>query len=231
MSAREDVLHFKHDIHAMQKDSAISPAVLADALFENYLGYASANWDYAAQPGGLRADTLLSGTGHKAVACGTLRDALKTMFREDLGRPDVKDADLNENFISKPDLHCFDSKVRGNLGNRGSGTFNLGCHFSSHYFLACGGKYYDACLSTTYKSDQEPIFQKTLRVGTLTESVAGVRYAGIGRAAIILRVIPGKVLPGFGSVWEILKLDEVKKVFSGQDLKRVQATPALKGLI
>ena len=137
MSARDDILRFKHDIHAMQKNYAISPTILADALFENYVEYAKENWDYAAHAGGLKFETLLTGTGHQTVACGTLKSALKTMFKEDLGREDAIDASLNERFISKPDLHCFDEKVTGNMRNRGSWNFNSGCCFSSHHFVQC----------------------------------------------------------------------------------------------
>jgi hypothetical protein len=230
MSARENILQFKHDIRAMQKESALSRMVLADALFENFVDYAVANWDYGASSGGLTADVLLSGTGRKTVACGTLREALKKMFRDDLNRQDVADADLGH-FISKPDLHCFDPKVKGNLGNRGSGMFNLGCLFSGHWFLACGDKFYDPCLQATYMSKEEPIFQKTTRVGTLAQSVPGVEYAGLGKATILLRKIPNKTLPGFGDVFEIIKLNEVTTVFSGEDLRRIRATPALRGLI
>lgn len=230
MTARADILTFKHDIPKLKAEAAIA-RTLADKLFENFVAYAAANWDYAAQPGGQTADSALSGTGRKALACGTIREALKKMFREDIGCADAKNADLNEYFITKPDLKCFDPKVKGNLGNRGSATFNLGCHFSSHFFLESGGKFYDACLSTTYASATGPIFHKTRQVGTLTETVPGLRFAGVGKSTIVLRLIPGRAVPGFGSVWEILTLDETKRLLNGTDLKRFKATPALQGLV
>jgi hypothetical protein len=227
MSARDDILTIKNDIPALK--GTADPTDLADKLFENFVLYASANWDYAAQPGGLTVDTLLGGTGSRAVACGTLREALKRMFQEDLGRNEAKSENINDNFISKSTLHCFDPKVTGNLGNRGTALYDLGCHFSSHFFVGLGAKFYDPCLSSMYSSAGGPIEHKTYRVGTLADSVPGVRYAGQGRAAIIIRVIPGKALPGFGSVWEILKPSEVKLVFKGNDLKLIKATPGLAG--
>jgi len=235
MSAREAILTFHHKIPEMQKNIGISRVHLADALFENFVGYASKNWDYVTQSGSVTADTLLSGTGRIGVDCGKLRTALEKMLVEDLGLREVSNVDLDSrnhsgHFIAKFDLHCFDSKVRGNVGNLGSATFNLACFFTTHYFLKCGPKYYDACLSTTYNGEQEPIFQKTKIVGTAYKTLPNVRWGGAGRAAIILRS-KQQAVPGFGSVWEIIKLDEVKRAFSREELTVIRSTPDLQGLL
>jgi len=234
-SARESILCFKHDIPAMQKNSSISKMLLADALFENFVEYASANWDYITEASNLSADALLASADHNRVDCAKLREALKKMFEEDLGLDGVSNANLDSSnkcghFITKPDFHCFDSKVRGNVGNQGSGAFNLGCFFTTHYFLKYGGKYYDACMAATYRSEQEPILHKTRKVGTVYKGLENVRWAGTGKATILLRSTP-KNVPGFSSVWEIFKLDEVKRIFSKQELNVIQTTPELQGLI
>jgi hypothetical protein len=44
-SARESILCFKHDIPVMQKNSGLLKMPLAGALFENFVEYASANWE------------------------------------------------------------------------------------------------------------------------------------------------------------------------------------------
>ena len=81
------------------------------------------------------------------------------------------------------------------------------------------------------RSAEEPIFQKTKIVGTAAQKTTSpTRLAGVGKAAIILRSKPQHV-PGFGSVWEIIKLDEVKSAFSKQDVAIIKLTPELQGLI
>jgi len=201
-SARESILCFKHNIPAMQKNSSISKMLLADALFENFVEYASANWDYITEASNLSADALLASADHNRVDCAKLRGALKKMFEEDLGLDGVSNANLDSSnkcghFITKPDIHCFDSKVRGNVGNQGSGAFNLGCFFTTH-FLKYGGKYYDACMAATYRSEQEPILHKTRKVGTAQSGLENVRWTGTGKATILLRCTP-KNVPGFSS--------------------------------
>ena len=123
-SARESILCFKHDIPAMQKDGGLSKMLLADALFENFVEYASANWDYIAEASNLSADALLASADHNRVDCAKLREALKKMFEQDLGLEGVSNATLDSSnkcghFITKPDFHCFDPKVNGNVGNQG----------------------------------------------------------------------------------------------------------------
>jgi hypothetical protein len=142
MSARQEILNgkFKESPSGLEALRAASGSGAMAELFAGFVGYAGAHWSYAAQSGAQKAPDLLDGDGSKNVACGTLREALKIMMREDLALT-VRNADINERFLTKPSLRCFDSKVKGNVGNHGSTTFDLACHFSTHYFVETGGKY------------------------------------------------------------------------------------------
>ncbi len=224
MSARQDILSgkFKDTPAGLEAFRAAGGAGATADLFAGFVGYASAHWSYAAQPGAQKAPELLEGDGAKTVACGTLREAIKIMMREDL-QLTARNADINERFLTKPSLSCFDPKVKGNVGNHGSPNFNLACHFSTHYFVETGGKYYDPCLKAVYASESGPIAHKT----SLVKNSNNMRKAGTGRSLIILKLLPGRSLPGFGEVWEILTPAECKAqgVLSAQDLQALKADP------
>ena len=190
MTARADILSGKF------KDSPAAIAALRSAgdddmakLFASFVGYASVNWNYAATSGAQTAPDLLAGEGTKSVACGTLREALKIIVREDM-KLTAENADINGHFLTKRQLSCFDPKVKGNVGNRGATTYDLACHFSTHYFLKTNGKYYDACLTSTYAREDEPILQRT-------RGITGVnmRKAGTGKALIFIRHLAGENRP------------------------------------
>jgi hypothetical protein len=225
MSALAEILTNKNKI--MEQKGIVPNSKLVDLLFENFLQYASANWNYSAQSGKQTAADLLSGTGSKNVACGTLREAFKLLIRNELNLQ-AENQDINGYFISKPTLKCFDNKVTGNIANPGSGFFNLGCHFSTHYFVKSEGKYYDPCLSTTYSSATEPILITTNLVMAFTGG--SLRYGGTGKSTVILRLIPGKTVPGFGSTWELFSLakDNLSKKLTTKEYAALKATPALK---
>lgn len=217
MSARADILAGKFakspaGSAALTKAGGVGPVA---TLFAGFVGYANATWSYSAQSGGQTAANALSGDGPKSLACGTIREALKLMLREDLGLTDVANADINEYFITKPGLECFDPKVKGNLGNHGSQNFGLGCHFSTHYFLSTGGKFYDPCLMAVYSGERQPIGETTKLV---TGCPGGLRSAGTGKDLIILHLLAGRSLPGFGSVWEILTPKECKTALAKNEL-------------
>lgn len=227
MSARQDILDGKF------KDSPAGKAALRAAggtgaaadLFAGFVGYAGANWHYSAQSGAQTAPALLAGDGTKNVACGTLREALKIMMREDL-KLTAANADINEYFLTKPGLECFDPKVKGNVGNLGATAFNLACHFSTHYFVESGGKFYDACLTAVYNNKDGPIAHRTrLIIGS-----TNLRKAGTGLALVILKQLMGRTVPGFGTVWEILTPAECKRagVLSAQDLQALKNDPDVK---
>ena len=227
MSARQEILNgtFKNTATGKAAFHAAGGSGPMADLFAGFVGYAGENWNYAAQPGAQTAPALLGGDGPKTVACGTLREALKIMIREDL-KLTATNTDINEYFISKPGLHCFDSKVKGNVGNHGSPSFDLSCLFSTHYFVETGGKFYDACLTAVYTHRDGPIAHRTpLIIGS-----NHLRKAGKGRSLVVFKQITGRTVPGFGSVWEILTLDECKRpgVLSPKDFQAVKNDPDVK---
>ena len=228
MAAKTDILTFKHDIPALKTPT--NGGTLVDKLFENFIGYAGANWKYAAQQGAQTAEDALDGTGTKTLACATIRKALQIMVRDTLNVP-TTNTDINEYFITRPGLKCFDPTVTGNVGSRGTGAFNLGCHFSTHYFLNCNGKFYDPCLTSVYGSADGPVMYKTFIVkGPLpsSPSVPPIRKAGTGTSLMFFCLIPGRAVPGFGSVWEVVKPAELKNVLSSNDYKIALTDPVVK---
>jgi len=227
MSARADILSGK-----FQKSPAGAGAharagkmgAAAD-LFASFVGYANATWSYTAQPGGQTAPGLLDGDGPKNVACGTVREALKIMLRDDLQLTDVSNEDINEYFLTKPGLECFDSKVKGNVGNHGRTTFDLACHFSTHYFVSTGGKHYDPCLMAVYTTRDGPIAHRTRLI---QGSEGALRKAGAGRSLLILNLLRGRSVPGFGSVWELLAPSECKAALPRNLLDSLKNDPDVK---
>jgi hypothetical protein len=203
MTAREDILAHRYmDTPAARTARAAAGAGTVADLFASFVGYASVNWDYAASPRTQTARDLLDGDGiRKQAACGTLRDALKLMLREDL-QETVSDA-IQHRFLTRPDLNCFDSKVKGNVGYLKSSVFNLGCYFPEHYFLQIGQTYYDPCLMAVYPTDKGPAACFGRNVGELIQ-------LGTGKDIRFLRRLKGKTLPGFESVYELLAPHQCK---------------------
>jgi hypothetical protein len=224
MSARQEILDgkFKTSPSAVAALRAAGGAGTTAELFSSFVGYACAQWSYAAQPGAQKAQELLDGDGAKTVACGTLREAFKIMMRDDLHLT-VRNADINDRFLTKPSLACFDSKVKGNVGNYGSNTFDLACHFSTHYFVETDGKFYDPCLMSVYANSDGPIAHKTM----LVKNSDKLRKAGKGRSLVILKLLPGRSVPGFGEVWEILTPAECKRtgVLTPKDFQALKMDP------
>jgi len=226
MSARNDIIagKFKTTPAGAAAGQAADWGGATAELFASFVGYAYANWNYAAQPGAQTAKALLDGDGPKTIACGTIREALKLMLREDLALTDVANADINRYFLTKPGLQCFDTKVKGNVGNHGKPSFDLACHFSTHYFLQTGGKFFDPCLMAVYANAQGPIGHCTNSVG----GTQGLRKAGTGNALVLLHLLPGRTVPGFGSVWEILLPAECKTVLTSPELQALKNDPDVK---
>ncbi|HEX9564923.1 MAG TPA: hypothetical protein VF981_13160 [Gemmatimonadaceae bacterium] len=224
MSARKDILDgkFRNSPAGSEALRKAGGGTLAEH-FASFVGYANATWHYAAQPGGLTATSLLDGDGQQNVACGTLREAFKIILRDDLGIG-VANADINEYFLTKPGLQCFDPRVKGNVGNFGRGTFDVACHFSTHYFVQAEGKYLDPCLMSVYSSVNGPIAHRTRPI---QGSAGSLRKAGTGLALVILRLQQRQV-PGFGSVWEILLPAECKKAVAAKDLQALKNDPDIK---
>lgn len=223
MSAKAEILTHKHDI--LKQKNIVGNAKIIDLLFENFLDYASANWNYSAQSGNQTAPDLLNGNGRKNVACGTLREAFKLLIRNELNL-EAANEDINGYFITKPTLKCFDPNVHGNIANPGSTNFNLGCHFSAHYFVKSQGKYYDPCLTATYSRAEEPILIRTSPIA----GTVNMRCGGTGAAMIVLRQIPNRVVPGFGTTWELFSLakDDLKKKLTPQEYAAAKQNAMLK---
>lgn len=227
MSARVAILTNKNDIPAMKlKIPKPSDQALADALFENFITYASANWQYLAQPGAQKAEDALASDGPASLACGTIREALKIMFKEVLDLT-AQNEDINGYFISKPGLKNFDSRVTGNLFSETGQV--LGAHFSTHYFLKCGSKWYDPCLMSQYASKEGPIHAKTTIVGTSFKSVLGWRKSGSGPSLTFFK-LEQRLVPGFGTTWKTFKPKDFKAALTKQDWEIAKTDPELKHL-
>ena len=227
MTARADIQagKFKDAPAAIAALRAAGTGPMAD-LFASFVGYASVNWNYAATSGTQTAHDLLTGDGPKNVACGTLREALKIMVRGDFTAHPAENADINGFFLTKPGLACFDPKVKGNVGNRGATTFNLCCHFSTHYFMKVGAKFYNPCLTAVYTDIDGPVAHKTRVIQGVNMRKAGTTgKSGWGKAIIFIRVIPGKTVPGFQSVYEILTPAECKTALSPLEFAALKKDP------
>ncbi|TDU28662.1 hypothetical protein DFR24_3037 [Panacagrimonas perspica] len=228
MTARADILGNKHDILKLKADKKTGAVELSDKLFENFVMYAKANWLYQAQPGAQKAADALAATGPATLACGTIREALKLMLREDLEQTAVNE-DINSYFLTKPGLKCYDARVTGNLFDETGAGNALACHFSTHYFIKCNGKWYDPCLTAQYFTREGPVQAYTEKVGpTSANSIASLRKAGTGPALMVFKLEPGRSVPGFGSVWKLIRKNELKAAVTQLDLVKAKADPDLK---
>jgi hypothetical protein len=228
MPARVTILTNKNDIPAMKlKTPKPTDQALADALFDNFITYAAANWQYLAQPGAQKAEDALNSDGPASLACGTIREALKIMFKEVLGLA-AQNEDINGYFISKPGLKNFDSRVTGNLFSETGQV--LGAHFSTHYFLKCGSKWYDPCLMASYATKEGPIHAKTQLVGNPPiKSVLGLKKSGSGHSLTFFKM-EQRAVPGFGSVWKTVKPKDLKAALTKLDWETAKLDPDVKNL-
>ena len=219
MSARAEIFTNKHDI--LKEKGTVADSTLVDHLFENFMQYASANWSYSASAPGQTVADLLSTSGGKTVACDTLAGAFTRLIKE-ADEKLIPEGKSKNWFITRPDLKCFDGKVTGNMGNPDAVIYNLGCHFSAHFFTKFGDKFYDPCLSTTYTKEDGAVLMET----RLVAGTNNLRYAGIGRTVILLKP-KQKVIPGFGSVVVVLSIykDDIKKWLDKGEYEAVKKMP------
>jgi hypothetical protein len=228
MTAREEILSNKHDILKLKADKKLDQQALADKLFENFVIHARANWKYAAQPGAQKALDALNGTGTATLACGTIREALKIMFLDELNATAANE-DINSYFLSKPGLKNFDSLVTGNVFDEtGRGT-SLACLFSTHYFLKLGTKWYDPCMTSQYVTREGPVHAYTKNVGVPPTSTLGnLKKAGSGTSLMLFLLDRGRSVPGFGSVWKIVKPRDLKTLLPNDEYAKAKLDPDLK---
>jgi hypothetical protein len=85
------------------------------------------------------------------------------------------------------------------------------------------GKFYDPCLMAVYANSKGPIAHKT----SLIRNSNNLRKDGKGRSLVILKLLPGRSVPGFGEVWEILLPAECKRagVLTAQDFQALKTDP------
>jgi len=159
VTARDDILAGPNPIAKLKKDGATDQQ-LADNLFVNFLFYAKRHWHYiaSAQAGG---EALLAGTA-TTVPCGGIATALKILLEQDLAIPktDVEYITISGYVWTKPQYLCFDPTVVGNVRDANGRDYHNGCVFNEHYYLRCGAKYYDPCLSSNYANRDECVLMK-----------------------------------------------------------------------
>jgi hypothetical protein len=157
MAVTDTILSTPVDVNAL-RDSGAPRERLLDGAFSNLVSYASKNWSYTAS-GKEGGEALLAGTATKAP-CGGIATALKLVFINSLGVP-AKEIDyirVTGYLWTGPTYLCFDPKVKGNLRRLETpGQYGNGCIFNEHYYLQCGGKYYDPCLSVSYAMRDQSI--------------------------------------------------------------------------
>jgi hypothetical protein len=240
MSARDDILSAKYQDHPAAREAkhaAIGCDETLATLFANFVGYAAANWDYVAQPGSMTALDLLNGNGRKSPACGTLREAMMILVKDELGLT-ASPAAQNNAFLVRPGLNCFDPKVKGNVGVKGANTpqaYTKGCVFSKHFFLKVGNKFFDPCMKAVYSSEDGPVggkletVNKPIGLGRMNPPMCTV---GTGRMLVVLMnenySAKKTIVPGFGSTWIILTPKECKDVLDSDGWKKFKSDRVIK---
>jgi len=130
---------------------------LADKIYSNFVHYAKAHWSYVASSkhGG---EDVLAGRA-TAFPCGGIATALKIVFISFFGnKVPTQYKMISTYLITKPEYHCFDGKVTGNVKNVGKlGHFDGATIFNMHFYLEFNGKFYDPCMDTTYTEDNQVV--------------------------------------------------------------------------
>lgn len=188
------------------------PEACVDSLFTNFMYHAKQRWSYiaSAQAGG--AD-LLSGAATQ-VPCGGIATALKILIEDKLK--------LKADYITIPgyiwtkaSFLSFDAKVKGNVSRAESpGLFNEGCLFNEHYFVKCGGKYYDPCLNSIYTQENESVRKRY----AFTEIISkGSVMAGETTDSVLV-FQPNTIVPGWQrGAWLIVKERDVLRYVTQKD--------------
>lgn len=208
MAILDDILKGPVDIAGLVKLNKTRETLL-DGAFANLLSYAKKNWSYtaSAQVGG---EALLAGTAN-AAPCGGIATALKLVFVNGLQVP-VKEIEyirVTGYVWTGPTYLCFDPKVTGNLRKLDApGAYGNGCIFNEHYYLKCGDKYYDPCLSVSYVTRDQSIKEKFGGFNMMTIGT-NRRFLVTANQQTCILYMPAEPVPGFQGAWAMF--DATKK--------------------
>lgn len=225
MAILDTILSTPVDIAALRASAAPLERLL-DGAFTNLLFYAKSNWSYTAS-GKEGGEALLAGTAH-AAPCGGIATALKHVFIDGLGiaAADVEYKRALGYVWTGPEYLCFDPKVIGNLRKLDGRDYRNGCIFNEHHYLKCHGKYYDPCLSTTYRREDESI-KESFRGGGTRVFVAGTDRKMLlttDRRTLILHMHHESVT-GFQGAWVMFDATKknIEKAMGSKDFKTEMA--------
>ena len=204
-----------------------TPADCVDSLFINFMFYAKAHWSYiaSARAGG---EALLAGT-ETQVPCGGIATALKILIEDKLHQH-VDYITIPGYVWTKSSFPCFDTKVKGNVTKIESlAMFNEGCIFNEHYFIKCGGKFYDPCLNSTYATQNEAV-RKTF---TTAELIAKGRIMAGEDANTLLLFDGDVVVAGWQrGAWRIVKTNDLlKRITDKNDLLMISVRSSNRLLV
>ncbi|MBI5388183.1 MAG: hypothetical protein HZA90_26255 [Verrucomicrobia bacterium] len=186
--------------------------VIVDRVFNNFVTYARAHWQYSATSG-FGGDDLLAGRTN-SVPCGGIAGALQTILKALLGRTEaVPRAQFNGYFLAKKEYACYDPLVRGNVRDR-AGHYDGACLFSSHHYLQWGGLFYDPCLTHIYTNDRQMVAEELVK---MTGAVACVKPNPRRNDFIYVNDLANPP-HGFGSSWTRVKIGDVTSVGALQNL-------------
>jgi hypothetical protein len=181
-----------------------SVQVVVDALFKNFVAYAHANWSYKAlaTPSG---EAILAGRANE-VFCASIADAFGLLLDAVLpGTQKATRVILKVPFVTKPEYHCFDPKVTGNIFGKDGQPIGT-CLFSEHHFAQWAGLYYDACMGSIYTAQEQVVAEKVPGVNGV-EAVIMVKTNPTRNDFIYVE--SGRDVPGFQMSYVRVKIADV----------------------
>ena len=196
--------------------------VVVDALFKNFVAYARTKWSYKASAM-LSGEAILAGRTND-VFCATIAEAFELLLDAVLpGTEKARRVTLRGPFVTKPQYHCFDTKVTGNIFGKDGQPIGT-CMFSEHFFAQWAGSFYDPCMGSIYPAQDQVVAEK-------------VPYVNGVQAAIMAKTNPtrndfiyvegGPEVPGFQMSFARVKIADVTSLTTLQN-----ALPAfLKGKV
>jgi hypothetical protein len=197
-----------------------SADVIGDKMWENFMTWARSEVKYvaSAQFGG---EDLLAGST-KAVPCGGISTALRIFFTSVLGkRVPAKGKTIPGYLITKPEFHCFDRTVTGNVRDATTKQPDGRCIFNQHFYVEYNNsRYYDPCMDATYRVQNECIQAELQKIG---EGVAIPKNAkATDEIYFHTKAVNAQ---GFVGTWTKLK---IKDVGNGSGLKALLGSDYLR---